>query len=1270
MKKKTKQIFVLLLACMVMFSSINTMPVIAAQNQKNVKKVSISSKKITLNKKKSKTLKMKNVKSKVKWSTTNKKMVSIKPSGKYKAKCKITAKSAGTAYVKAKVGKKTYKCKVVVKGKNQKTNINNSQDPVKPSKAPDNIPSKTPSDDSNKNKDDDIIQIPDITPTPNPEPHKHNFKIVSSVSANCIEDGQNIYKCDCGEEKLENLPAIGHDYEKIITPATCTEYGQEKNICKKCKTETVTKLDPIGHTYGPVQEVKPQTCLQDGVYSKTCTVCGYSDIQILKTEGHDLKEEFLPATCMENGKKTITCNKCDYKQEIIIPAAGKHEYNEGVVTKEATSDEEGTKTFTCKNCGQSYTEVIPAIGHHYDTGTILKEATCTEDGKIFYSCTDEGCNKAYTKILPKLGHDFGEEYVIDKEATCEEDGSKSKHCSRCDEKSEITVIPKGQHIYGDPVVSKATCLQEGEKVYTCNICKKTYTEVIPATGHTKSKDYIIDKEATCSQEGSKHNYCTVCKETLDFEIIPMTAHINKVDDGTAPTCTKTGLTDGAHCIVCNKIIKEQTVIPALGHKESTDTKVEKEATCTEDGKEYTYCTVCGEKITETTIPATKHECDKDGKCKICKQDIYPDAVYKFEAGNNMIGIIQPDDDKKLYNVTLLAIGENATIGQTGFERGLRQYHTNIKTITIIPYQEEKIKVIEASYLFSNFNNLISINGLSNFNTSEVTSMVGMFNNCSSLKSLDLSNFNTSKVTSMHHMFGGCSSLKSLDLSNFNTSKVTSMTEMFYSCSSLKSLDLSNFNTSEVTDMTRMFFICSSLESLDLSNFDTSKVTNMSEMFDGCSLKSLDLSNFDTSKVTSMHHMFTGCSSLESLDLSNFNTSEVTSMVGMFNNCSSLKSLDLSNFDTSEVTDMTEMLDNCSSLESLDLSSFNTSKVTNMSYMFRKCSSLKSLDLSNFNTSKVIGMYSTFDGCSSLKSLDLSNFDTSKVTDMSFMFYKCSSLESLNLLNNFNTDEVTSMYHMFTGCSSLKSLDLSNFNTSKVKSMVGMFYDCSSLEHVYVSYRAWNKNNIVNENSLFKNSKINHVTYLYKIKKENGNFEKEYRTDIGSPAYFSSERGSGFPVFIVSNISSITGNEANPDKYTVEMTANKYGYDKTDGIIMRVYKYNSTKSNYKGDLVGDTKFFKYSEIDDLLRDEVQLAYYTDLYKYSVNEAEEAVKKHKPLNKADWFYLNANVTDIKNSSIHYGTDHTFISWNIVWAMLYNYGIKDITAVTNYSYSYAIQ
>ena len=208
-------------------------------------------------------------------------------------------------------------------------------------------------------------------------------------------------------------------------------------------------------------------------------------------------------------------------------------------------------------------------------------------------------------------------------------------------------------------------------------------------------------------------------------------------------------------------------------------------------------------------------------------------------------------------------------------------------------------------MFMEFKNLIQINFNNNFNTSKVTNMFSMFQECSSLTSLDLSGFNTSKVTNMYRMFEGCSSLISLDLSNFNTSNVTSMESMFEGCSSLTSIGLNKFNTSKVTDMSRMFFECSSLTSLDLSGFNTSKVTNMKEMFVNCSsLTSLDLSNFNTSKVTKMDAMFQYCSSLTNLDLSSFNTSNVTDMSFMFQSCSKLQTqINIMNTGTTSYSNM-------------------------------------------------------------------------------------------------------------------------------------------------------------------------------------------------------------------------------------------------------------------------------------------------------------------------------------------------------------------------------
>ncbi|HFD1765026.1 TPA: immunoglobulin-like domain-containing protein [Enterococcus hirae] len=141
---------------------------------------------------------------------------------------------------------------------------------------------------------------------------------------------------------------------------------------------------------------------------------------------------------------------------------------------------------------------------------------------------------------------------------------------------------------------------------------------------------------------------------------------------------------------------------------------------------------------------------------------------------------------------------------------------------------------------SQLQNVTEIEGLSQLDTSKVTTMGNMFRALSSITSLDVSGFDTSKVTNMQHMFSGMSSVTSLDVSGFDTSNVTDMANMFRGMSSVTSLDVSGFDTSNITTMENMFYNISSVTSLDVSGFDTSNVTTMKDMFADTSLNKLTL----------------------------------------------------------------------------------------------------------------------------------------------------------------------------------------------------------------------------------------------------------------------------------------------------------------------------------------------------------------------------------------------------------------------------------------------
>ncbi len=379
--------------------------------------------------------------------------------------------------------------------------------------------------------------------------------------------------------------------------------------------------------------------------------------------------------------------------------------------------------------------------------------------------------------------------------------------------------------------------------------------------------------------------------------------------------------------------------------------------------------------------------------------------------------------------------------------------------------------------FYGLGKLETIEGLSNLNTSSVTTMGYMFSGCSSLKNLEVSTFDTRNVTDMSNMFSGMS-LASIDLKAFNTGNVVNMSNMFRSSSSLTNITFgTNFNTSQVTNMRGMFCDCSSLQELDLASFDTQNVTDMQEMFENCSsLTTLDLSNFNTAKVTNMWEMFWKCTNLQVLKASRngdyWNTENVANMSRMFYKCYDLDGLDVSNWNVQSLTNMLSMFEDCWSLTSLDLSKWDTRNLTNMSWAFCNCRALKNLKLVNddntfFNPSQVSTFYYAFSGCKSLTELDVSKWDTGNVRNMEYTFDGCTSLQKLDV-SKWNTGKVTIMHNMFCSCINLTELDVSKWNTANVTNMNGMFSECKNIKKLDVSN--WDTQKVTGMGSMFSECK--------------------------------------------------------------------------------------------------------------------------------------------------------------------------------------------------------
>ncbi len=366
-----------------------------------------------------------------------------------------------------------------------------------------------------------------------------------------------------------------------------------------------------------------------------------------------------------------------------------------------------------------------------------------------------------------------------------------------------------------------------------------------------------------------------------------------------------------------------------------------------------------------------------------------------------------------------------------------------------------------------FSRLYKIKKIKFKNFKGCTNTESMFNQCSSLESLDLSSFDTSKVTNMRAMFAGCSSLKFLDLTSFDTSNVNSMNVMFSECSSLESLDLSSFNTSKVTSMNDMFYSCSSLEYLDLSSFDTSNVEEMSRMFKYSSYMSLDLSSFNTSKAAYMDEMFYKCYYLYELVLSSSFTMEKVEKYGnMFSNYyisvtqngANLKDDVINEIDsTNSIRDLKKnlILITINTAENKNLKFINYDGTENM-IMLQNDAPIDFTNNINVNAgmtvikllfpedSNKISCEGLFKNIPEITKIAFINFDI--CNNAKEMFSGCSNLEKLNL-KLFATSEITDMNGMFSGCSNLKTLGVSSFDISKSEDVDNMFCGCDQLNDV-------------------------------------------------------------------------------------------------------------------------------------------------------------------------------------------------------------------------------
>lgn len=422
--------------------------------------------------------------------------------------------------------------------------------------------------------------------------------------ATCVKEGFATYSCECGYETTEILPLLDHalsyvvadgthyqkcancDYQteavehnfkflKRHTPATCQAEGEDIYACECSKTKT-TPLEVIDHNYSKIQTDENQ-------HWTVCAMCNAEDPQGERVN-HVMAETVLKEPdCTNSGGRKFVCD-CGYFTAETIPALG-HNLDKSKIS-DSKLPNENSHYYKCLRCNED----IPEAHDLKTEGVICPDnytaaPTCYKEGHYDGICTV--CNKQVHRSIPRTDdHSFADEWTT----------SGTYHWHICTNgNGTITCDAKGSYEqHSNEVLTDAPTCTEGGRIYDkCSVCGlEQLRKNLPAAGHKFAEEVITP--ATCTENGSKRVTCENCDYSEVVEIAA-TKHDWKAFKG-----DEQGHWDV--CSVCGTEKDHNLQSQKAAH--TWNTTVEKEATCTENGKTVKTCKYCG--FTQEIVTTKNH----------------------------------------------------------------------------------------------------------------------------------------------------------------------------------------------------------------------------------------------------------------------------------------------------------------------------------------------------------------------------------------------------------------------------------------------------------------------------------------------------------------------------------------------------------------------------------------------------------------------------------------------------------------------------------------
>lgn len=503
----------------------------------------------------------------------------------------------------------------------------------------------------------------------------HQMTKIDAVEAKCGKAGNNeYYSCStCGKYYKdldgttettvvdEVIPALvhkwtaHHDYDTLVSAATCMSKAVYNNHCDYCKIQLIGTT----HEYGDVDTVNGHQFNgdikqnADGTHSYKCTVEGCTEYGNVTTCKFTVLVEDVASTCHTVGYTIHKCATCGKENRVEKTGYDFTNHEGGTEVKDKIEPKCNSNGFTgntfCLGCGTKIATgttitADPAVHPHENMQDYEKvDSTCQTEGyKAYRYCSACGTYEIAKETIAKKAHKFTT-YNSNSDgthtATCDtcdaavaEPVTDTKNCSggtaNCVDKAVCTVC-SGEYGGVDSANHKtvitvkkvdSTCQTEGHEAYKkCDACGEVIGTITPIA----KKDHVYGSWST-NNDGTHSRSCTTCdatvaavaKETAGCSggvatcIARAKCEVCKAEygeknsanhdteaatlkDAKEASCTKEGYTGDRHYNCCDAIKEKGTAIPKLDHKYTVALEYTKVAsTCTEKGSIYYQCETC------------------------------------------------------------------------------------------------------------------------------------------------------------------------------------------------------------------------------------------------------------------------------------------------------------------------------------------------------------------------------------------------------------------------------------------------------------------------------------------------------------------------------------------------------------------------------------------------------------------------------------------------------------------------------------------------------